>query len=179
MLFQLLWPWIKEWACCSFRKKSDRICTVCKCLNVVFIPRKCKAVQNRILTEVRTAFDSNGRKLNSATSKLIDQSRGPIVSRTLGAKIKQPGLKKHEWSTTLCNSCMSLQKGDVCHRGWKAQLYIFSQAYTLAPFLLLLTVWANQTSKRQHQSHADFNHDYFWNCQNGKGIASPPCFSSA
>lgn len=143
MLFQLLWPWIKEPAYCLFPKKSDGICMVCKCLNTVLIPLKCKAVQNRMLFSLRKAFSLTGSKLKSGTTKLVEQSRGPIMTRDLGANINQPGLKNLEWITTLCNSTERR-----CMPSWlKSTAIKFRQTYSLAPFLLLSITWTNQTSE--------------------------------
>lgn len=119
---------------------------VCKYLNNVLTPLKCKAVQNRILfSSLRKAFSLTGSKLKSGTTKLVEQSRGPIMSRDLGAKINQ---KKLEWITTLCNSTERR-----CVPPWlKRTANKFRQTYSLAPFLLFSIAWTNQTSEATGKS---------------------------
>jgi len=180
MLFQLPWPWIKEPACCSFTKKSERICTICECLKVVFIPLKRTAVQNRILCS-----RSRGQLLTHAEGnpalpppRWQASQEDWLCPELWEQKQSNLGWKKQVQSTMLRirDSCMSPQKGDVCHRGWEAQLLVLGLANSLAPLALLPTAWANETSKRQHEGHADFSRGYFGNCQNQQRVASPPRF---
>lgn len=101
--------------------------------------------QDPLPTEVRKAFSSTGSKLKSGTTKLVEQSRGPIMFRVLGAKVNQPGLKKF---VPLCNSTERR-----CVPPWlKSTAIKFRQTYSLAPFLLLSIAWANQTSETTEKS---------------------------